>query len=141
MVVAAINDSVIIPSNPSMALTGVVVTSTFNPDQHSYNSTGYDVGQDQIEYSKVDPFDMQMVMLACYFTVIPIFVIWAVGTVLRFFWLKYRGRRNQTVNLVWYDGVGSRDDAAGSLHHRSRSASVSNQQELQILSAQDDVND
>lgn len=52
MVVAAINDSVIIPSNPSMALTGVVVTSTFNPDQHSYNSTGYDVGQDQIEYSE-----------------------------------------------------------------------------------------
>ncbi|KAK0178880.1 hypothetical protein PV327_007723 [Microctonus hyperodae] len=137
MVVAAINDSVIIPSNPSMALTGVVVTSTFNPDQHIYNSTGYGVEQEELDYVRTDSSDLRVVILIFYSTAMPIFLIWIISWAIRFFWLKYTRRRNQTINLVLYDGAGPRDDTAGSLHHQSGSASVSNQQELQILSAQD----
>uniref|UniRef100_A0A6V7LIN9 Uncharacterized protein n=1 Tax=Bracon brevicornis TaxID=1563983 RepID=A0A6V7LIN9_9HYME len=53
MVAGAISESVTMPTNPSMALTNpAVVTTTAKPDQHIYNSTGYLIEQDDLEYSE-----------------------------------------------------------------------------------------
>ncbi|XP_015119631.1 uncharacterized protein LOC107042895 [Diachasma alloeum] len=140
MVAGAISDSVTIPTNPSMALTSPAVTSTAKPDQHVYNSTGYLVEQDELEYSILAAFsDMQTVFLACFATLVPLIVAVAIVFGVRHAWRKYRHRRNGS-DLPWYRGVCSRGDTPDSLHHRPHSGSITIQPATRILSAQDLVN-
>ncbi|XP_034950484.1 uncharacterized protein [Chelonus insularis] len=141
MVAGPISDSVTISANPSTGLTSPAVTTTTKPDQHVYNSTGYLVEQDELEYSILAAFsDMQTVFLACISTLLPLIVALAIVFGVRHAWRKYRHRRNGASNLPWYRGVCSRDDTAESLHHRPHSGSISILPATRVLSAQDLVN-
>lgn len=52
LLAAAISNTITNSPNPSTLLTSTVITTTAKSDQHIYNSTGYLVDQDELEYSE-----------------------------------------------------------------------------------------